>query len=305
MPRQKNFRALQAFEAVARHRSITAAAAELGVTQSAVSHQIRHLTEDIGEKLIVRSGRHIELSTAGQSLAERLHTAFKQIEQSIDDVVGGRPDVLRLAVCSSFAPGWLISRLSRFYNAHPDIDLELRMYAQDPALTDEVADAFVTSFPKAPGFRAMHLQSEYLVAVRPAVNGMAVPGKLPLVTTCLPPNETPGEDWRQFCAVADLPAVSFLEGPRLRVSHYVLALEMVRQGLGMALVPDFLAQEDINLGKVALFHPAKLPTGEDYYLCIKSSRRSERALRLLELWFKTELTVKNRDINAYMKRVHA
>lgn len=76
--------------------------------------------------------------------------AFDQIDRSIGEMPGTGQATVRLAVCSRFAPGWLIRRLGDFYSTHPGFSLQLRMYATDPELTDEVADAFVTTTPRFP-----------------------------------------------------------------------------------------------------------------------------------------------------------
>lgn len=280
-----NMRALECFEAVARLGSIHAAAGELGVTPSAVSHQLRKLTEHVGERLVVRSGRNIALTPAGQRLAVKLNVAFAQIQRSLSETVGGGRTVLRLAVCSSFAPGWLIGRLKSFLAAQPTIDLQLRMYAQDPELTDRVADAFVTSFPTELGFWALRLQAERLVAV---LLPDAAPGDMPLITTTLEPDE-PGEEWFDYCRRAGLRLDELYTGRWLQTSHYVLALEMARQGLGIAMVPDFLVAADVAAGRLRELSSLRLPTNEDYYLCIKASRRDEPALRALEQWVRRQI----------------
>lgn len=280
-------RPLQTFEAVSRHMSISKAAEELGVTQSAVSHQTRLLAEKLGEKLLVKAGRGVVLTDAGRRLASRLQSAFGQIDQSVADVVGADRDVLRLAVCSSFAPGWLIGRLKSFYEDHPNFDLQLRMYAKDPALTDEVADAFVTTFPSEAGFWALKMRAEKLI---PVVAGSFVRSRsrrMPLITTTIDPARL-GGDWRAYCETAGVSLDALQTGQWRQVSHYVLALDMARAGLGAALVPDFLAQEDIAAGTLRQLLPQSLPTHEDYYLCMKTSRREEPGLRALARWFKSQ-----------------
>ncbi|MCJ8151778.1 LysR family transcriptional regulator [Shinella sedimenti] len=102
---QLNLRGYQVFEAVARHKSVTAAADELGVTQSAASHQLRKLSQATGEKLIERRGRSISLTDAGRKLASSLESAFDLIEQSAASVVGGSRSMVRLGLYSSFAAG--------------------------------------------------------------------------------------------------------------------------------------------------------------------------------------------------------
>lgn len=301
--RHRNFRALQAFEAVARNGSFTAAAAELGVTQSAISHQIRHLTTEFGEELVRKVGRKLELTPTGERLANRLRAAFEQIDTSIDDTVGANRPIVRLAVCSSFAPGWLIRRLGSLFASHSTFSLQLRMYAKDPELTDQVADAFVTSYPTVPGFSALHLKSELLVAVRAPSSPDMNSERVRLITTDIDPEKL-GQDWIDFIDYAGLPADQFDRSDWLQASHYVLALEMARKGLGVALVPDFLAEESLAAGEITLVSEARMPTHEDYYLCIKTVRRGEPALRQLEGWFRSQISRKSANDTLKMNQIH-
>ncbi|MBK8456575.1 MAG: LysR family transcriptional regulator [Phyllobacteriaceae bacterium] len=126
-------RGLQYFETVARHNSVKSAARELGVTASAVSRQLRELTASLGEQLVVRAGRGIALTPTGRQLANKLAEAFANLEHSILGVVGAPRPQLRLAVCTSFGPGWLAGRLSDFYRVNPDINIELRLLARTVA----------------------------------------------------------------------------------------------------------------------------------------------------------------------------
>ncbi len=109
-----------------------------------------------------------------------------------------------------------------------------------------------------------------------------------LVTTDIDPDRL-GKDWIDFIGFAGLPADLLERSEWLQASHYVLALEMARRGLGVALVPDFLAEESLAAGEIALVSEARMPTHEDYYLCIKTARRNEPALRQLESWFRNQI----------------
>lgn len=282
-----NLRGLQAFEAVARHRSVTLAARELGLTQSAVSHQIRRLSIELGEKLIEKSGRSIVITEAGRRLAEELHGAFGKLELATRRTIRGGPETLRLAVCSAFSTGWFIRRMDDFMEKSPDIDVQLHMYAADPELTDRVADAFVAGRPTQPGYSAVPLLKEKLVAVRCIDPGSrdASNSRLPLITTELDAR-TLGDDWVAYCHHAGFDLALLHTGRWLQCSHYILALDLARSGLGIALVPDFLAAADVEAGRLALLGPAQMPTGQDYFLCVKTARRNEPPLRTLINWFK-------------------
>jgi len=281
-----NLRALQAFEAVARLQSISKAAEELGVTQSAVSHQIRRLSSAVGERLLIKSGRGIALSPTGEKLARKLRSAFSQIDRSVAEAVGGNKDVVRLAVCSSFAPGWLVPRLASFYVANPDIDLKLGMYAKDPDLTDEVADAFITTLPHEPGFWSLFLKAECLVPV--IAPDAARQKTVTFITTDLEPSRI-GNDWKAYADLTGIDLALPNGNGWLFASHYVVARDMVQAGLGAALVPDFLAAPGVEAGSLVLLHEAKMPTHQDYYLCVKQARQREQALEALARWFKAEL----------------
>lgn len=282
-----NLRALHTFETVSRHLSVAAAAAELGVTQSAVSHQLRLLGEIVGERLIQKNGRGIALTEAGQGLARRLQPAFAEIDRSLSEAIGGTRDRVRLAICSSFAQAWLTPRLQSFYAAHPHIDLQIMMYAQDPELTDATGDAFVTTLPRDRGYHAQLLWPELLVPVVASPAGGRKNG-FDYITTELQPGKI-GSDWQAYARHSGRTDLAPLNGRWLFASHYVIALDMVRHGLGAALVPNFLAAPEIATGRLALLDEAELPTLEDYHLCIKESRRSEPALDTLLRWFRQEI----------------
>ncbi len=286
----RRLKALEAFEAVSRHKTVQEAAQELGVTASAVSHQLRKLAEDLGEKLVVRHGRGIELTPAGDRLAARLREAFVKIDRSVAEVIGTGHDEIRLAVCSCFAPGWLIKRLGDFNKENPGIDLQLRMYAQYPELTDHTADAFISIKPTESGFWSTKIVAEELVAVaKPTYGGhRSAPGEgMPPITTWIEPEEF-GWDWRTFSERAGIPLKEIDRGHWLQASHYYLALEMAKAGLGVALVPDFLAEDAIISGAVERISAYRVPTGEDYYLCVKVARREEAGLKALIRWFRSQ-----------------
>ncbi|MFO1120785.1 MAG: LysR family transcriptional regulator [Hyphomicrobiales bacterium] len=284
-PTASLIRSLQYFEAVARLGSLKSASEEFGVSQSAVSHQLRELAAVLGERLLVRSGRGIALTPQGERLAARLKDSFAALHASVEDIVGGKRRTLRLAACSSFGPGWLIPRLQSLLDAPERIDLQLHLHGSDPDLTDDVADAFVTALPVLPGFSALRILDEELVAVHAAAQR---PSGLRLITTDFEDGRL-GADWAAFCDLAGLRLADLQQAPWLRCSHYLFALEMARAGLGIALVPDFLAQRDLESGVLACFDRQRLPTGRTYHLCYKHARSQEPTIQALAGWMKRQL----------------
>ena len=282
-------RSLQYFEAVARHGSLTRAAGDLGVTQSAVSHQIRRFSDAIGQQLLTRSGRGIALTEAGRRLGARLTSAFRNLDGIVSELAGGGQHSVQLAVCSAFGPGWLIERLDGFNASHPEIDLELRLHASNPLASGQVADAYVVADEVKPGFKSIPLLKEHLIAVeaRPQARGVTQTARR-LITTELEPGEV-GRDWVDYCRAAGLDLGRLQTGLFQRCSHFMLALEMARQGLGAALVPDFMAAADIRRGTLVTLTETSLPSGRVYKLCFRSSRAQEKELRILADWFRSSV----------------
>lgn len=124
---------LRAFEAAGRHLSFTKAAAELTVTQAAVSHQVKALEEHLGVALFLRHPRQLELTRAGKILFPAVRDAFNRIGDSVAklnrDVSGA---VLTVRLAPSFAAKWLSPRLDDFRRRHPQINLSLT-HSNEPA----------------------------------------------------------------------------------------------------------------------------------------------------------------------------
>lgn len=116
---------LLAFEAVARRRSFAVAAAELHLTASAISHQVARLEADLGVKLFERSAHGVRLSVAGEQYLERVAGALKAIASATDDLRQGVGNSLYVHSAPTLASLWLMPRLRRFAEAHPDISLNL------------------------------------------------------------------------------------------------------------------------------------------------------------------------------------
>src|SRR6266702_2729049 len=118
--------ALRAFEAAARHLSFTAAAAELNVTQAAISHQIKGLEERLGLPLFRRLPRRLILTEAGQALLPELRDAFSRMALAIERVTArSAGGTLTVSSMTTVVIGWLLPLLPRFQAAHPEIDVRL------------------------------------------------------------------------------------------------------------------------------------------------------------------------------------
>ena len=167
MPRPisaSSLRSLQAFAAVARAGSVVAAAEELAVTPSAVSHLLRQLEHGLGVTLVKRKGRGLAVTSEGERLAASVGPAFVAIGDALGEFMR-RGSELRISLLSSFAMHWLIPRLSRFQSRHPDIELLLSTSTRLIDFSREAFDCAIRlGTGRWPGTAVEQLYREELVA---------------------------------------------------------------------------------------------------------------------------------------------
>jgi LysR family glycine cleavage system transcriptional activator len=281
-------RSLQYFESVARHGSVRAAADEHRVSASAISHHMRDLRMLLGEELLVRSGRGLVLTVFGEQLYQNVSRIFTGLDSTLERLVGKNGQLIRLAVCSSFGPAWLAKRLPAFLKTNPSIDVEVRLYATDPLLTESVADAIVTAGEVVAGFESLTLFDEMLVAVggRDLVcDGKGMPQRL--ITTD-PYHRNLAEDWHKFSRLTGMDYVGAASDGLSRCTHYLVAMALAQSGVGAALVPDYLAADGLKHGDLRLLSNVRMPAERVYKLCYKVARAQDPVLRCLAQWMKSQ-----------------
>jgi LysR family transcriptional regulator, glycine cleavage system transcriptional activator len=297
---QCNIRALQVFECVYRHRSIAKAADELAITRSAISHQLRYLRGQIGEELIENTGRNLTFTERGSRLAKSLSFAFSQIESSIQNSISEATPALRVAVCTSFGSGWLIPRV-KFYAHLSDCRMQIKLEAYQPELSDAVADIFFTTTPIKDGFWSIKLLPEDLVAVGTAEQIPPDGGRdCTLITTDVDERDFL-VDWNGYL---DLIGRKDLldKAAVLGASHFVFAIEMAEQGLGIALVPQFLAEQRLAANGLRLWNDTRMPSGRAYYLNVKHARRNEPDIRNFVAWVRRMMLDGHGDMQGALRR---
>src|ERR1700720_1757252 len=158
---------LRAFEAAARHLSFTVAASELNVTQTAISHQIKRLEQELGIRLFVRQNRALALTPEAKDYLPGVRAAFNDLRLATDRVLRRDSDhVLTVSTLASLAAKWLLPRLSAFQEAHPGIDVRI---TTSTSLVDfksgDVDAAIRYGRGHWPGFRAAWLMADDLFPV--------------------------------------------------------------------------------------------------------------------------------------------
>lgn len=288
-------RALQVFEAAARHLHFSRAATELCLTQSAVSHQVRSLEQLLGQPLFSRKGRELTLTGKGQQLFLGVQSALDGLDSLCRQLNEGDSRELRLAVYSSFAVKWLIPRLSDFRRQHPGVRIHLEMVSGDPQISDQVADMFICGVQQQKGFWQTLLRPERLIPVcSPPLaqmlkttlgESLTLPASLDSLPLLSVDEVDIGPDWQRWAETRQLPlSCSQLQS----YSHVLLAIEAAIAGQGMALACDFIVEADIAAGKlVALPWPA-LETGFGFHFGCRERRLNEPAMAAFAGWIKAQ-----------------
>ncbi len=273
--RLPSLNALRAFEAVARHLSLTRAAAELHVTPAAVSHQLKALEADLGVPLLRRVRREFFLTDAAQAGLPALREAFDLLGEAVERMRSELPDrLLTISVLPSFAVSWLVPRLSRFKAQHPEIDVRLDTTDRVVDLRREAIDLGIRfGAGDYPGLEVTQLLDEQIF---PVCSPALLDGPHPLNTpedlrhhSLLHVDWTPfmeeSGDWKLWLMAAGLEdVVDVSRGPRF--SHTNLALQAAVHGQGVVIGSQALAGDDLAAGRLVRPFGMSVPVNFCYFV---------------------------------------
>lgn len=278
--------AVRAFEAVARQGTFTAAAAELGMTQAAISYQIKVLEERVGEPLFVRRGRRAELTVGGARVASRLATAFDEIEMAFDELTGESETILRVATTASIANNWLARHIGAFQAAHPDIEIELEVSGAVVDFAEARIDVAIrTGRGDWPGLKTEHLAP---VVFTPMCNPALLEGRrLPLDASDARKIQriSPQDRWWPiwFCSAG----VEIMDDPRrggIRMDSQASEGQAAIAGHGLALMTPMLWSAELASGQLVCPFTHVADEGTAYWLAYAESRRHTRKIARFRDW---------------------
>ncbi|URI06571.1 LysR family transcriptional regulator [Aquincola tertiaricarbonis] len=277
--------ALAALEAAARLQSFTAAAAELHLTQSAVSRQIRALEEQLGAELFVRERQTVRLSPVGELYAQEVRRALQQIATATLAVrANPQGGTLNLAILPTFGTRWLAPRLPGFLAEHPGITINLHTRLAPFDFRNDPLDAAIHFGPPDwPGARLDLLMHETVVAAcSPALrrqHRLKRPADLlraPLVHLASRPDA-----WERWLQDAQVP---FGPLPGMLVDQFALAAQAAVAGLGVALLPRFLIDSELARGDLVLAADHPLTSTDAYHLAWPIDREHHPPLQAFRRW---------------------
>ena len=286
---------LQAFRACAETGSTTRAAQSLGLTQSAVSRSLASMEARLGVRLFHRVRQRLALSDAGRAILRDAERILGDLDQAAMTVMafGGQRDVLRLAALASFGTVWLIPRLAGFRALAPGVSIDMTSAMGAVDFDRSPYDAAVQRMAlRGPGTHAVPLMEERLVAVAgPGLLAADAPmmADADLARQPLLQQSTRPDLWLDWFHDAGLDPITLLRGARFE--HFGMVLAAARADLGVALVPEVLAADDLRAGRLRLASARSIAGRSPYALIWPADREESRSLRLFRDWLLAEARV--------------
>lgn len=281
MSKQFPLNALRVFEAAARLMSFTRAGEELGLTQTAVSYQIKLLEDTLGEQLFLRRPRQVSLTEAGERLAPRIAEAFAIMGDALSTLHDASEGTLTIHSTATFASRWLARHLGTFQLENPGIAVRLETSQEMIDFSRSQADIAIRSGKgEWPGLRRHFLMRNHFTPMlspdlAATIGGVKTPEdilKLRIID--------PGDPWWPFWfAAAGVPDVNLSGRPvsRMGAQAFEAAAAIASQGVGI-LQPEFYA-DDIALGRLVQPFDILGYDKSDYWLVYPEARRNSKKIR--------------------------
>ncbi|MGO6984299.1 LysR substrate-binding domain-containing protein [Rhizobium leguminosarum] len=282
--------AIRAFEAVARKLSFTRAAEELGMTQAAVSYQIKLLEERLHAKLFVRLPHGVALTEEGQRIAPNISEAFDLLHETFDDLERAHQETLAVSTTNGFAALWLVPRLDRFRLAQPQITVRIETTDRVVDFEQEDIDVAIRAGDgKWPGLVAVKVHDvHYAPMLSPklaaAIGGVREPAdimKLPLLD---PQNSL----WAEWLCSHDLPIDILERQSSPSLGTQVFSAPAAMDGRGVALLtPNYFRRE---LAEGRLIRPLAETSKAvwAYWLAYPERSRRVRKVNAFRTWLMEE-----------------
>lgn len=300
--------ALQAFNAVTRTGSFRAAAADLGLTPSAVSHAIRGLELLLGATLFLREKRSVRLTEEGEVLAMHTERGFGELHLGIGNVSSRRsPQLLRLHCAPSFATQWLVPRLRRLLREVRRLEVRIAAGTDYTRFTADDFDADIVYgmpppefYSGAPGLQGMVIVPLGTETVTPlCAPELADQIRTPRSILSQPLIESDNKKvrWTDWFAANGL-LVPELQGPRFDRSF--LSISAAVDGLGVALESTRLAERELASGRLVrpLDGICKDVVYTGHWLVFPRAKRYSRPLMLFSEWIARELDLDLTNLDA-------
>jgi LysR family glycine cleavage system transcriptional activator len=288
MPQLPPLNAVRIFEAVIRHGSLTKAAAELNMSQSAVSYQVKRLEDFAGSPLLRREARGVSLTTRGSQLAPVIRRSLADLETAFRRQRSGAEKILAITTFQTIANVWLAPRIGSFQIAHPDIAVRIELSAQLVDLSSSEFDVAIRSGKGGwEGLASDFLFAQSFTAVasplyierhgRPAHPVELLTSRHTLIA--------PSDDWWPlWFAKAGVPAATLQQDQGIDVEYQHTAALVSASGHGVALVTPSLHREELAAGRLIQLFDVIADAGASYWLVYRPELARLHKLRAFRDW---------------------
>lgn len=279
---------LQAFDAVAHHQSMTAAANALCITISGISKQISKLEEYIGTPLLIKKGRGIELSATGKKYWSKIAPSLRAIEVATIEAMSTDDDsgIITLACVPTFLTFWLIPKLPSFRKQYPNItfnfDQHLSPTSHSLSLSIDAAIRYGTG-------DWHNIISDYITgreficvySKKNLSNDKEIKTPQELINYALLHHEESTNVWNKWASQHNLQEINILLG--LKFVQYSAIIPAIRNGLGVGLVPRIFVEEEIQKGELQVFGQP-VDVEQSHYLCFDLNALEKPAFVIFRQW---------------------
>jgi LysR family glycine cleavage system transcriptional activator len=282
--------AIRVFEAAARLENFTAAAQELGMTQAAVSYQVKLLEERLGISLFQRTGRKVALTEKGREIAPILTRAFDQMRQGFAALTQDHSAVLSISCTNSFAHLWLAPRIGAFQMRHPN--LAVRIMADD-AVVDLARDGIDLAVRGGkgewPGLEAKLLTHNRLVPMcSPAWRDRYGPVADAQALHALPRLSPDDMWWHEWFAAMGVEADPADGPPGIALDSQVMEGRAAIAGQGIAILNHFLWKAEVEAGQLVEAVPSYVREIASYWLVYPPHARNTPKIKAFRDWISAE-----------------
>lgn len=286
--------AVRVFEAAARHLNFTAAANELGMTQAAVSYQIRALEERLGIQLFLRIKGRVTLSDSGRRVAPLISGAFEALHGAFASLLREEAGTLTVSCSTTFASNWLAPRLGSFQLAQPNLAVQLHSSDTLVDFAHDKVDVAIRS-ARVP-VAGLHTDLLFATDITPMVSPgflarheMTVPADLLVV-----PRLSPEDDWWPlwFAAVGLAPEP---QHAGLRLDSQTIEGAAAIAGQGVAILTRQMWTSELAVGRLVAPFAEVASTGASFWLVCAESRRLIPKIKAFRAWLIAEVGATGAD----------
>ncbi|WP_028605197.1 LysR substrate-binding domain-containing protein [Ottowia thiooxydans] len=283
--------ALLAFEATAQHLSITRAADQLALTESAVSRQISLLEDQLGIPLFHRVKKRLTLTRAGAAYARDVGRVLAQLEHDTQEVMAleGAEGALEIAVLPTVGSLWLIPRLNDFYALNPTLYVDLSARSHRFLFSETTFDgALCFGSETWPGARSDFLFNEDLV---PVASVRLVSPDVPAEPDALAAHRllhlmTRPDAWQAWAEIAGPTDRNMMKGLRFETQSMLISAACAGQGI--ALLPPFLIEAQLRSGELRVLSDVSVRSPGAYYFCYPEDSATEPHLIAFRHWLQEQ-----------------